>query len=120
MIRSRFRVLMLAAVPAALVAALVVASAGVARSQAAPTLVGEPTIFGVALVGRKLDANHGNWSGSAPINYKYQWLRCPRQSARPSRHPRPLIENTHRPAPEVGGPVTSQRERTPLLAELLE
>jgi hypothetical protein len=34
-----------------------------------------PTITGTPQVGRTLTCNKGTWTGSAPITYKYQWLR---------------------------------------------
>ncbi len=50
---------------------------GSARAQAPPKATGEPTIFGRALVGSVLTASNGSWSGTAPFNYTYRWLRCP-------------------------------------------
>jgi hypothetical protein len=42
----------------------------------APVLVNEPVIYGDALVGHTLTTTEGQWSGTAPITYAYQWLRC--------------------------------------------
>ena len=36
----------------------------------------EPSITGTATVGSTLQANRGQWTGSEPITYSYQWLRC--------------------------------------------
>lgn len=69
--------------PAALVvigavAALLVASGATGLSKAAPTNTKEPFIASQYLVkvGSKLQGNKGTWSGSEPITYTYQWLRC--------------------------------------------
>ena len=36
----------------------------------------EPSITGTATVGSTLQANRGQWTGSEPITYSYQWQRC--------------------------------------------
>jgi hypothetical protein len=46
-----------------------------ARGQAAPVNTMEPTIVGQSVVGQKLTAANGSWSGS-PTSFDYQWLRC--------------------------------------------
>ena len=60
----------------AIAGALVVVSTGAARQQAGPNEIAPPTISGVAITGRTLTANPGQWSGAQPITFKYQWLRC--------------------------------------------
>jgi hypothetical protein len=64
------------AVLAAVVAVLVAVTNGSARPAAGPTEIASPTISGVAIVGRTLQGNPGTWSGTQPIGYQYQWLRC--------------------------------------------
>ncbi|HEY5142240.1 MAG TPA: hypothetical protein VII98_01950 [Solirubrobacteraceae bacterium] len=41
-----------------------------------PANVSRPSILGTSLEGRTLSADRGTWSGSAPLIYAYQWLRC--------------------------------------------
>ncbi|RLE21320.1 MAG: hypothetical protein DRJ50_09370, partial [Actinobacteria bacterium] len=35
-----------------------------------------PSVSGVTKVGKSLTGNAGSWSGTEPISYAYQWLRC--------------------------------------------
>ncbi|MFL5962778.1 MAG: hypothetical protein ACJ757_07810 [Gaiellaceae bacterium] len=56
----------------------VAAGAGVSRgaSAAGPTLVAAPAAVGAPVVGQRLTALRGTWSGAATISYRYQWYRC--------------------------------------------
>ncbi|HEV2592827.1 MAG TPA: hypothetical protein VGU02_13150 [Gaiellaceae bacterium] len=36
----------------------------------------EPAISGTPQQGQTLTADHGDWSGTTPISYSYQWQRC--------------------------------------------
>lgn len=47
-----------------------------AQPQAAPTNTALPTISGNATAGQILTAAPGTWSGTTPITYTYQWLKC--------------------------------------------
>ncbi len=55
---------------------------GSAASKTAPTNTSEPTISGSATEGATLTATTGSWSGTQPMTFKYQWLRCDRDGAR--------------------------------------
>ena len=59
----------------AVLGVLVAAGGGAARTQAAPTLVAEPTISGSAVVGQTLTITNGVWTGTG-LTFTYQWLRC--------------------------------------------
>jgi hypothetical protein len=56
----------------------VAAGAGVSRgaTTAGPALVSAPIAVGAPVVGQRLTALHGTWSGAATISYHYQWYRC--------------------------------------------
>ena len=59
------------------VGALFLPAAGGASAQATgPKNTGEPTISGRAEQGRTLSATQGSWSGSTPLSFAYQWVRC--------------------------------------------
>jgi len=42
----------------------------------APQNTTAPAISGSARVGRQLTADEGTWTGSQPMTFTYQWLRC--------------------------------------------
>jgi hypothetical protein len=46
------------------------------RGVEAPTATGEPVIDGTPRVGRVLRTTRGEWQGTAPLKFTYQWRRC--------------------------------------------
>ena len=46
---------------------------------ARPRNVDEPSISGSPVVGSRLQANRGQWTGVQPITFSYVWLRCSTQ-----------------------------------------
>jgi hypothetical protein len=64
----------IAVVAAAVLAA--VAFGAPAKLAAKPSNTSPPSISGTAQVGNTLTADHGNWNGSQPLSYQYQWRRC--------------------------------------------
>jgi len=78
MLRSPRLLLPLSAVALGVAASLLVATAATRRSETAPSNTKEPSITYVypIKVGTQLGGNKGSWSGSTPIDYSYQWLRC--------------------------------------------
>jgi predicted actin-binding protein len=58
------------------VTALVLAAAGTAARDAAPSNTAPPTISGTPQAGQTLTAQPGTWTGTQPISYSYQWQRC--------------------------------------------
>jgi hypothetical protein len=48
------------------------------QAPASPINTSAPTISGTAREGATLTANEGVWSGTTPMTFAYQWLRCGR------------------------------------------
>ena len=82
--RSRYLVAGAVAGATALVAAAALTS-GPARAlvQAAPKNIAEPRISGTPTTGATLTSTSGDWSGTAPITYAYQWVRCSTSGGKP-------------------------------------
>jgi len=69
--------IVIAALATAIGAVFGVAQNGSAATAAtAPQNVKAPAINGTPQQGQTLSADHGDWSGTQPITYSYQWLRC--------------------------------------------
>ena len=80
LLRRSARAFPLAAL-SAVAAFLLVAALGASSSTAAaratlPRNTSPPTISGTARDGKTLTGSRGSWSGTQPISYSYQWIRC--------------------------------------------
>jgi hypothetical protein len=81
--RQRFR---LAATATAMLLLTLAVGAGTGtaepvRTAVAPRNTSPPTISGAERVGQTLTGDPGSWSGSAPVTFTYQWIRCNSQAA---------------------------------------
>ena len=78
---GRLRTLLAAALASGLTVAATAGSgsAGPTAAQAPPINTSPPSISGTTRVGQTLTANPGTWSGTAPITFSYQWIRCSSQ-----------------------------------------
>ena len=63
---------------AAVALGLLAAQGATGRTQTKPSNGQEPFISGPYLlqVGTSLTGHKGEWSGTEPISYQYQWMRC--------------------------------------------
>ncbi|HXV57300.1 MAG TPA: DNRLRE domain-containing protein [Gaiellaceae bacterium] len=52
------------------------ATARVPEPVDAPVPLAAPTVSGTPLLGRTLTAGPGSWTGTPPLSYAFQWLRC--------------------------------------------
>ena len=74
--RRALTAIVIAVLATAIGAVFGVAQNGSAATGTAPKNTTEPSISGTAQQGQTLTADHGDWSGTTPINYSYQWQRC--------------------------------------------
>jgi hypothetical protein len=74
--RRALTMVLLALAATAIGAVLGRAGAGGAAPQVAPSNQSPPTISGTPQVGQTLTADPGQWNGTTPITFTYQWRRC--------------------------------------------
>jgi hypothetical protein len=74
--RRWFSAGVMAAVALAIGAVFGGAGNGVAASRTAPTNQSPPAISGTTEEGSTLTASNGNWNGTTPMTFAYQWRRC--------------------------------------------
>jgi hypothetical protein len=74
--RRALTMVLLALVATAIGALFGSARVGGAAPQVAPSNQTPPTISGTPQVGQTLTADPGQWNGTTPITFTYQWRRC--------------------------------------------
>ena len=67
----------------ALTTLVLAAGQGSAAPATPPSNTGEPAISGRAEQGVRLSASRGTWTGTAPISYAFQWVRCGTDGGQP-------------------------------------
>ena len=78
----RMRVLVTASNGEGVASALSDATALVAAG-GVPANTGEPSISGSPVEGQRLTGTTGTWTGTQPISFGYQWVRCPSSGGAP-------------------------------------
>lgn len=73
---ARIRVLVSASNAEGSGSALSEATSVVADDGGAPKNTGEPALSGTPTVGQRLTGTAGTWTGTQPITFAYQWVRC--------------------------------------------
>ena len=61
---------------------------------APPAVTIDPTVIGTAVDGETVTADPGVWSGTAPVDFTYQWLRCDLDGTNCARSPAPPATST--------------------------
>ncbi len=59
------------------------AATSVVAASTAPKNTAEPVLSGSLVVGRTLAGSTGTWTGTAPISFSFQWVRCPSNGGAP-------------------------------------
>lgn len=94
----------------ALVTALIAAGAGQIRTSLSATVNGGqtppenaalPVVAGVPEIGSTLQVTNGQWAGTPPFTYTYQWQRCPQ--AKQCTNIAAATDQTYRPGPADRG-----------------
>src|SRR5205085_1796893 len=74
--RALIRALAAGALSGAIATVLLLPAGSSARAQSAPRNMNQPTVYGTAVQGKTLFTTNGSWTGTAPISFRYRWLRC--------------------------------------------
>ena len=102
---------------AVLVSATLLTS-GAARAvvQAAPKNTVEPAISGSTTQGSTLHASNGTWTGTSPISYAYQWVRCPTSGGKPDGSDCAVVSGASTTAYVLGSADVGRRMRVRVTA----